>query len=167
MIYKNGLCDPGKNIGVAREFETSAAGSRAIDDYIKMFVASINPHYYSQYTILVCNDSVDFVEADHYVLFGKDDPMGIGTNRGIREIEIHDIARDVVGSFTKVDERRERRAKQSKSNGIGPRRDEVIRERIIAKAEQNAVNPDTLDFDNITATKLSDEEKKELGVPIL
>lgn len=81
-IYKGGLCDPTKNIGVARKFPTS----KDLDDYVEFFAASIKPEAMHNYKAYVANDEVDFEAIDHYVLFN--DYLNIGDSVRIKEVPL-------------------------------------------------------------------------------
>lgn len=101
-IYKNGLCDPGKNIGIAKQF------SRAddIDAYIKMFCASIDPRYIKNWRIFITNDEVDWEAVDHFVLMNE--PLGFdftNTNK-IQEVDVWQIACECNVQIAAIDKRR-------------------------------------------------------------
>lgn len=78
FIYKNGMCDPSKNMGVARQF----AKSEDLDAYLDMFCASMAPRATHNYRIFITNDDVEFNDMDHFVLM--DDMYGL-------EQDIHKI----------------------------------------------------------------------------
>jgi len=70
-IYKNLMCDPGKNIGTAKQF----ARSEDLDAFLDMFCASIVPKAVANYRIFITNDDIDFTAMDHHVLM--DDMYGL------------------------------------------------------------------------------------------
>ena len=85
-IYKNGLCDPAKNIGVARRFYKV----NEVDDYINMFVASIDPKYLSNWRIFITDDNIEFAAVDHYVLMGEPLTILLGN---IEEVDVLERAK--------------------------------------------------------------------------
>jgi len=92
-LYKNNFCDPGADppIGTARQFTTA----KQVDDYIKFFVASLNPEYINQWRAFVTDDTVQFQELDHYVMFDGDN-LNIGQDLSlIHEINLWNVAIEV------------------------------------------------------------------------
>lgn len=106
-IAKNNLCDPARNVGIAKQF----ALAKDIDEYIKFFVASIQPRYLSNWRILITNDDIGFEDIDHYLLFDEKIGLEFTGNNKIKEVNIIDIAKDVNEAF----QRRERAREQAKA----------------------------------------------------
>ena len=130
-IYKNNLCDPSRNIGVARQLPTS----KEVDEYINLFVASLDPKYFSNWRIFITNDEVEFVEVDHYVLIDEPYKLGLNGNR-IKEISVKDIAHNVNVKFMAVEKRRsKRKAEADKFLGV-VKGDESVRD-VIRKELSN------------------------------
>ncbi len=101
-LYHNNLCDPLKNIGVCRQFHRA----KDLDDYVKFFVVSLLPKFFTNWRIFVTNDTVEFVEVDHHVLI--DEPYKLGLNRErIKELDIHEIAREVNKTYKRLMKRRD------------------------------------------------------------
>lgn len=106
-IYHNGLCDPGKKIGTAKQF----AHAKDIDDWIKMFCVSIQPKFWRNWRIFITNDEVDFDAVDHFVLMNE--PLGFdytNTNK-IKEVDVWQIMCETNAQVAAVDKRR-RKAKE-------------------------------------------------------
>lgn len=100
-LYKNGLCDPAKNIGVARLFSRASD----IDEYLQMFCASAKPETLKNWRAFITNNEVEFTEVDHYVLMG--DPLGI-VNK-VKEVDLYEIA-GVVNRILQEKEKRRQAA---------------------------------------------------------
>lgn len=106
-IYKNNLCDPVRNIGVARLFNKG----KDIDEYIRLFVASIKPRYLTQYRAFIANDEVEFIDIDHYVLMGESIRTLVGAPK-FQEIDLFDAALE-VNTQLKAIEKRHRKARKA------------------------------------------------------
>lgn len=101
FIYKNGLCDPAKKIGTCRQF----GDTTSVDDFIRFFVASIDPRFIKNWRIFVTNDEVEFHEVDHFVLM--DEPYGLGLGKEkVKEINIYEWAKDCNSAVQKIEARR-------------------------------------------------------------
>ena len=82
-IYKNGLCDPARDIGIAKEFLVG----KDLDDYVDLFCASIDPKYISNWRIFITNNEVSFAAVDHFVLM--DEHYGLDQKEShIQEVDV-------------------------------------------------------------------------------
>lgn len=65
-----------------------------MDKYVKLFVGMMNTKHISRFRILITDDDVDFVEADHYIFM--DEPIGLeGRMKKIEEVNLVELKRDV------------------------------------------------------------------------
>ncbi len=108
--YHNGLCDPVKNIGICRQFGTA----RDVDDYLELFIASLEIKFFKNWQMYVTNDNVPFEEMDHHVLFNE--PYGLSIDKDkFNRVDIEEVARRVNAVFMLVEKKRSaRKAKVEK-----------------------------------------------------
>ena len=103
-IYKNNLCDPAHDIGVARQFPEAST----LDEYVRMFVSSIEPKFMSNWRIFITNDEVSFEDVDHHVLM--DEPYGLAINPNhIEEVDVKTIALECNKKVAELDAQRRKR----------------------------------------------------------
>ena len=103
-IYKNNLCDPARNVGAARQF----SAAEDVDAYINMFVASLNPKFFSNWRIFIADDCVEFSAIDHYVLI--EDAYGLSfAKQAFEEVNIKERARHVNLAYMKQEKARNAR----------------------------------------------------------
>lgn len=89
-LYKDGLCDPLRNIGACRQLSNASE----VDKYVKLFVGMMNTKHISRFRIFITDDDVEFSEVDHYVFM--DEPIGReGRMKKIEEVDIVALKRDV------------------------------------------------------------------------
>ena len=105
-IYKNGLCDPATDTGIAKQFATGAD----LDAFVNMFCASINPKFIRSWRIFITNDEVPWEEVDHFVLMNE--PMGFDftNSQKIKEVDVWTVACECNAQIGAIDKRR-RKAK--------------------------------------------------------
>ena len=102
-IYKNGLCDPSKNIGAARKMSSA----RQADDYINLFCASLDPRYIKNWRIFVTNDTVEWTEVDHFVLMGESLYIGVPkSSHRVQEIDVRERCKEVNEKLIRQEKRR-------------------------------------------------------------
>lgn len=101
-LYRQGLCDPGKNIGAARLLPTA----KDVDDYINLFVASCKPEALYHWRAFVTNDTVDFSAVDHFSLFNEKIGLEFTGGNEVKEVNLFDVAKEVNERFKAMDKRR-------------------------------------------------------------
>lgn len=127
-IYHNGLCDPNKNIGMAKQF----ADAEDIDDYINLFCSHIDPKFMNHWRIFITNDEIDFMAVDHFVLMNEHLTESIG--KKIEEIDVKSRALvgnvELISRERKLSEKREkaRRAQIDRRAEIEAKKQEYIRD---------------------------------------
>lgn len=101
-IYDNGLCDPVKNIGTARQFDNI----RDVDGFTKFFVASMSPDVIRRrrFRIFVADDNVGWMDMDHWVLM--DENISVSSKKAIEEIDIPQVAMDWNDTYAKQEKER-------------------------------------------------------------
>lgn len=111
-IYKNNLCDPARKVGTARQF----GNIQDVDVFVKMFVASINPEFLSNWRVFITNDNVEFPEVDHYVMM--DEPLGLGLNHAhrIKELDMVLLALEFNPVYKAMVDKREKSMERAKKN---------------------------------------------------
>ena len=102
-IYKDGLCDPARKIGVARQFSSA----KDLEEYGKLFVASLNPVFLKNYRIFIANDEVQFADIDNFVLMNE--TLSLNIMSKFQEIDIFSIAKEVNEKFKRMDKHRTER----------------------------------------------------------
>lgn len=109
-VYKNLLCDPAKNIGLAKQF----SNSEDLDAFLDFFCASIMPRAVPTYRIFITNDDVDFNAMDHFVLM--DDVYGLDQSvHKIEEVNVWQRSVQCNQAIAAIDKRRsEEKARMDK-----------------------------------------------------
>jgi hypothetical protein len=94
-IYDNGLCDPVKQIGTARQFDNI----RDVDAFVKFFVTSMSAKVIRQarFRIFITDNDVGFMDMDHWVLMNE--PLIVGSKKIIEEVDITMLAYDCNDKF--------------------------------------------------------------------
>jgi hypothetical protein len=109
-IYDNGLCDPVKQIGTARQFDNI----RDVDAFIKFFVASMSTKVirWARFRIFVTDNDVGFMDMDHWVLMNEQ--LTVGSKKAIEEIDITMLAYDCNDKFKEQEDNLARKRSQYK-----------------------------------------------------
>jgi hypothetical protein len=97
FLYHEGLCQPEKGIGHARQFDSSDD----LDAFLHFFVVSIKEDVLYRWRAFITNDDVDWAAVDHFALFGE--PIHIITRYSgkIEEVELPALWRDLTGKLDK------------------------------------------------------------------
>ena len=106
-IYKNHLCDPIHNLGVCRQFATA----KDLDDYLDVFIASVQPRYINNYRAFITNNDVEFEEVDSYVLMNE--PLRAQLTQRIKEDDLWSRALHCNTALQAAIGRRERAIKRA------------------------------------------------------
>jgi hypothetical protein len=106
-VYKNSLCDPVRDIGMCRKF----GSAKDVDDYLDLFIASVQPRYINNYRAFITNDDVEFEEVDSYVLMNE--PLRAQLTQRIKEDNLWQRALHCNTALQAAVERREQAIKRA------------------------------------------------------
>ncbi len=98
-IYRDGLCDPAKNFGLAKQFGTADD----LDAFLNFFVVSIKPDALFHYRAFITNDEVEWDAIDHFSLHGE--PLGLVTRwtGKIEEVPVAKLFADLQSRLPKTE----------------------------------------------------------------
>ena len=96
-VYKDGLCDPLKDIGTARQFDNS----KDVDEYISMWAASMQPKVIDKgkYRIFICDNNTTFDHVDHHINFNGEAMQTDMFRPSIEEVNIPQLALAVNSAY--------------------------------------------------------------------
>lgn len=135
FVYKDGLCDPGNKIGHAAQFGNDLESANSIEQWVKMLVASCKLHALNNYRIFVVNDNIGFEETDSIINTGE--PLTGDGKRGVREINVFEVAEEVNSAFKKLNQRR-RDIMDSRNRSSLRSRESEIADRVYSALESTS-----------------------------
>jgi hypothetical protein len=110
FVYKNGLCDPSRDVGTCRELQTTAQ----VDEYVKLLAGNIKPNLSDQIRVFIGQSHLDlgelFQEIDHYVLMGN--YLGPASKDKFNELNFKDFVYEEHKRYASAMERLDTRTRE-------------------------------------------------------